>query len=247
MTKAKAPAKAKAKADWVDLGTIEKILDLNSEMYIIYASCKRMFPLLKKFSFIPKEGDSVACRGTLGGLEYGLKIRGQVVYDPTDEELEAERKKALEEHRMKQKAEFEKNRAKHDAEYDSLPPIFKKRIDRLRKNNPDFRWSVEAYDIFACKEGIKIASKIKTLKDLKRFVDLGFEDQLKVVDLDPGHSGGTFGQAKQIASCLIIGKEKYIPFIHSSLSVVSGCEVVGCTPPTEAERQEYGLSKTDWD
>lgn len=44
-----------------------------------------------------------------------------------------------------------------DVDYENLPDAFKKRIDRFRANNPDFRFEFESYELFCCMEAVKIA------------------------------------------------------------------------------------------
>ena len=48
--------------------------------------------------------------------------------------------------------EFEKGKAQLDVLYDALPDPLKNRIDRFRKEDPDFRWKEEAYEMASCAE-----------------------------------------------------------------------------------------------
>lgn len=223
---------------WNAPETITKVTDC--ETYFDIQVKGMGFSLSKEYNCTPKVGDTLELKGSLGMSVAGVKINGELIFEKTKEDLDREHEEWKKRHEINKKEEFEKNRAEHDANYEALPLIFKKRIDRLRRNNPHFRWDAEAYDVFACKEAIKIASVIKTAEELQAFGKMDYNEQIKIVPLDEGHSGGTFGQAMQLAHCLLVN-EKYIPFIHSSLAHIAGCENIGCTPPTEAEKKEYGL------
>jgi len=239
------------KCDWQEATEIKAVGDVFSKNGELSESDEEFFDILcensigfflsKKYGVTPKIGDKVQLKWPLGMTVSGIKINDQIIYDLNEKELEERHEQSRQKTLEKQKKEFEKNKENMDADYDALPEIFKKRIDRLRKNNPDFRWQCEAYDVFACKEAIKIAEVIKTTEELSEFAKYSYEKQTELVKLDYNHSGGTFGQAMQLAHCLIDKKEQYIPYVHSSLAQIGGCESVGCYPPTEEERKELGM------
>ena len=101
------------------------------------------------------------------------------VYYKTKREMDVEHAAWIADHQKKQRQDFVDNVVRLDAEYDALPPALKRRIDRFRED-PDFRWKEEAYEMAACAEAGRLykaamdpatgillkANKIKLPKDL---------------------------------------------------------------------------------
>jgi len=101
------------------------------------------------------------------------------VYYKTKREMDVEHAAWIADHQKKQRQDFVDNVVRLDSEYDALPPALKRRIDRFRED-PDFRWKEEAYEMAACAEAGRLykaamdpatgillkANKIKLPKDL---------------------------------------------------------------------------------
>lgn len=160
--------------------------------------------------------------------------------EKSEEDLNMEHAAWKEKEEQKKKLVFERDKSQLDADYAALPKVFQKRLDRLRQNNPNFRWNMESYVMFVSKEAVKIINACKSVDDVIVFGKLTYEQQHKLANLDDGHSGVTFSEAMQLA--IVYKKnEVLIPFVHSLLAKIVGCESVGCLPPTDAEKKQLGL------
>jgi hypothetical protein len=114
-----------------------------------------------------------------------------------------------------------------DADYDALPDDFKQRIDRFRKNNPDFRVDYEAYEMFCCMEAIKIANACKTVENVDKFYKSG--NSKLVPDLSDGHSGNTFGCACLLAK-LHLESPELVHQAYGAMSPLVGSKDYGDVP-----------------
>jgi hypothetical protein len=101
------------------------------------------FWLDTKHRFQPKPGDRVKMWGQQLGFVRGLAINGQVLYYETAEGWKARRDKENQERDQKKKANADARRLEMDARVAALPICFQKRIERFRRNNPDFYWEYE--------------------------------------------------------------------------------------------------------
>lgn len=152
------------------------------------------------------------------------------IYEPK-EQIEQERVKRLANHEKEKQTKFKEQKAQLDKDYDALPPAFQARIDRFRKNNPRFRIDYESYEIFCCKEAVKIAKACKTPQDVEKFKHLNYNKQREIADIDNGHSDNTFGCAVNLAYWYL--KESIsitVAKLHGSLSPLVGSEAFGDVP-----------------
>src|SRR5690606_38613321 len=62
---------------------------------------------------------------------------------------------------VERKALADAERAERDARVAALPECFQKRIARFRRNNPDFYWEYEAYEMAVCVDAVKIADAMR--------------------------------------------------------------------------------------
>ena len=178
----------------------------------------------------PKIGDTLEIRVKGASLIAGLKINGEVVFDKTDDEIDSEHAAMIAAKDAQDREAFEKNRTQLDADYESLPDIFKQRIDRFRGNNPDFRWKYEGYEMFCCKQALILAEELKTVDALKEFHAMDYEDQRKRVPaLSDQHSGNTFGCSCSLAAWWIQKPENVIK-LHGALAPLVGSKEYGCVP-----------------
>jgi len=123
--------------------------------------------------------------------------------------------------------EFVESKADLDAKYEALPAPLKARIDRFRAERDDFRIDGEAYEMAAVADAPKIARALAeqhgwTLTGdcaapgvsrddieaaIKDYWNLPYKEQTRLVpNLDPGHSGNTFGGACRLAAGLLAGR-----------------------------------------
>jgi hypothetical protein len=93
------------------------------------------------------------------------------VYYRTKRERDAEWGWRVVNGQIRQHEEFDANRVRMDAAYEALPEPLKRRIERFRAEDPDFRWKEEAYEMAACSEAGRLYTAVmdpatgKILKD----------------------------------------------------------------------------------
>lgn len=189
----------------------------------------------------------------IGFTVRGLFIDGQKVYYRTEAEQEEEHRKWCLEEERKSKFEFEENRADWDRRVSELPDVFQRRIAKFRKNNPNFRWQYEKYELFCCEQAMVIATALDTrqpdgpLSDDARernsdqfrealratfaaFQDMPWNEQVeRVPELSDGHSGNTFGCACRLAYFYITDPELVVK-MHGALAPLVGSKEYGCVP-----------------
>lgn len=186
---------------------------------------------VKHYGAIPKVGDTARFYGAgIGSIVRGVFINGKEVFYRTPEEQKEKNQKELIESDKRQKENFEKNRHFLDSDYNALPENFRRRLDRFRANNPDFRWKFEAYEMVCLRDAVKISNALKTAKDIQKFSKLNWDRQMALVPkLDEGHSGNTFGFSLRLAYL-----NKTMPELvekeHGAMCPLVGCKDYGCFP-----------------
>lgn len=137
----------------------------------------------------------------LGFTVRGLVIGGQEVFYRTEEEQQKKDRQVAEAAERKLREEFERNRADMDRRYNALPEVFRRRIDKFRANNPDFRWKNETYELFCCEQAIAFADALKTPEAVEVWARLNDtkEQRRQVPALSHDHSGNTFRFAVRLA------------------------------------------------
>ena len=131
----------------------------------------------------PKVGMMIRVWST-GNQNHGVTLiegdRFVPVYYKTKREMDVEHAAWIAEHQKDQRQRFVEGVSRLDTEYEKLPGPLKRRIDRFRSEDPDFRWKDEAYEMAACAEAGRLyraamdpatgvllkARKIKIPKDL---------------------------------------------------------------------------------
>jgi hypothetical protein len=193
----------------------------------------------RKDGIEPHVGDIARFYGSgLGSVVRGVDINGAEVYylTPADQELQHRADNAKRE--AEQIESFLTNKKTLDAQYDALPSVFQKRLDRFRRNNLDFRWRNEAYEMSCCVDAIKIAAACPTPDAIKAFYDLPWERQQEMIpDLYDGHSGNSFGMACRLAQTYI-DCPALVPLVHGALCALMGCDEYGCAPLPSHEEFE---------
>lgn len=186
----------------------------------------------KPSPIVPKAGMKIRFFGA--GLF--TQIRGVVVdgvevfYHTRDEQDELNRQGTIrrEQH---ERDEFEKNREKMDAQYNALPEPLRRRIDKFRANNAEFRWKYEQYELFCCTQAVVIAEACKTEQGVRDFhaLDSWEKQKAAVPGLDGGHSGNTFGCACTLALDILSDPERAVKR-HGALAPLVGSKEYGCVP-----------------
>lgn len=192
------------------------------------------FRLDKSYGVTPHVGDTVTIYVINGSMVRGMDINGKRVFYKSDEELEQEHQVWVANYKKEKQECFEQNKAQLDADYECLPDNFKKRIDRFRRNNPNFRVDNEAYEMFVCKEALKIAAAIDSADGIYKFNNASWEEQQRLVpDISDGHSGNTFGMACRLAQIQLVSPER-VWELHGALSVIVGSKEYGDIAPEDA-------------
>ena len=150
----------------------------------------------KKFN--PKVGDTLGLCSDSWGIR-GLSINGKVAFYRTREEQKLHDQKEMEKEGAIQRNKF-------------------------RNNNPDFRWKYETYEMFCCKEAVKIARALKTPTAIQKFQD-NPRKHLELVSKE--HSGNTFGMSCYLAY-LYLTNPKGVVELHGALASLVGSEEYGC-------------------
>lgn len=207
-------------------GVIKKVTEGDTHFYIDLEG-SYSFGLDKKYGAIPKAGDKITLHTKNFSTVRGVTLNGVIVFYKSDRRLDQEHEEWRANYEKEKLETFKKNRIQMDADYEALPDNFKKRIDRFRKNNPKFRVDFEGYELFCCKEALKIAAVFKTSATITAFRALDWEDQLKAVTtLSDGHSENTFGCACMLARLQLECPERVYE-MHGSLSPLVGSEDFG--------------------
>ena len=181
--------------------------------------------------FVPVAGMIAKFYGKgFGYTVRGVEINGNIMYYRTPEEEEERHKKWCDDKDERDKKNFKKMNKKLDEYYNKLPDLFKQRIDKFRNNNPDFRWKYESYEMFCCNEAVKIANALKSIEEIKKWKDLSFEEQKKLVDIDEGHSGNTFGCSVNLACWYLSSCPENVVRQYGALAPLVGSKEYGCVP-----------------
>ena len=201
-----------------------------------------------KVKFTPEVGMNVRFYGK--GM--GYTVRGVVIprcddedvvfYYRTEKEAEADHQEWIKEEQKKKEQEYKKNKKKYDAVYDSLPECYQKRIDKFRKNNPNFNRDFLPYELFCCTESLKIAKKLKTVEQINNFRQMAWDAQRMLVDIDDGHSNNTFGCSVFLAKQYLTNPDD-VDLIHGAMCPLVGCWDYGCSPKPVAELPKNEKSK----
>lgn len=197
-----------------------------------------------KFANPPQVGQVMTQYGRgIGAPVRGLDVDGVEIYYETEDEYRTRQKVEAEVRNSARRAEADANRAEADARIAALPDCFQKRIARFRRNNPDFYWEHEGYEMAACVDAVKIAAAFREADNpadaLNAFHALPWSEQkAHVPGLDDGHSGNTFGMACRLAHHYLTD-ERYVFADHAAISPLTGCEC-GCPPVTAEEMRAAG-------
>lgn len=149
----------------------------------------------------PQPGDIARFYGRGWGYPVrGLVIAGKTVFYRTPEEQAEEHRRMVAAMDQEKRDRFEEQRANLDASFERLPLVFQRRIERFRRNNPDFRWEHEDYEMFCCEQAVVLAETLGSKEAIAEFHQASWDEQReRVPGLSDQHSGNTFGKACQLA------------------------------------------------
>jgi hypothetical protein len=199
----------------------------SKDWYSISTTGSTCFGLKKKWGKVPKVGDIVTLHTKNFSHIVGMDLNGERCFLFTEAELDQHRIEELARMEKEKMERFEREREQMDKDYEALPECFKKRIDRFRANNPDFRVDYEGYELFCCNEAVKIAHACKTPETILKFKSKKWEVQKRMVPtLSDGHSGNTFGCAVHLAYWYLTNEDGVIK-THGSLSPLVGSDAFG--------------------
>lgn len=201
----------------IDISNIKEVRDLG-DTWEITTDNSSGFGLDKKYGREPKVGMQVTCHLHRGSMIRGIELNGVSVFYKSDQELEDDHQKFRIDLRKRREEEFAANKEQMDGDFDVLPPKFKRRIERFRNGDPDFRVEDEAYEMASLKEAVRIADHFKTAEAYDAWWEAlprvynskegaAFEYFAGMDWVDPGHSGHTFGMAIMFAGALLHDKD----------------------------------------
>ena len=157
---------------------------------------------------------------TNGSQVRGFDLNGKRVFYKTDEDLDRDHKAWVEKYQKEKEEIFEKEKAQYDKQYESLPQIFKDRIDKFRNDNPKFRVDYESYELFTCTEAVIIAEACGSAEKVREFSQCN--DRWSMVpNLDKGHSGNTMGMATRLAY-IYLEQPDMVTKAHGALAPLVG-------------------------
>lgn len=207
--------------------TVETVID-DGEVWEVRTDNKGIFCLAKSYKVEPKPGDRLKVEIIRGSAIVGITINDEVVFMYTDEQIKEQDSVQASEYVRKKHEEFENTKEQLDKDFEELPEVFKKRIQRFRNANPEFRWEYEPYEMFCCKQAVLMANELKTTEALNEFAKLSFEEQVKVLpSLNSDHSGNTFGTALTLARFFLNVDQSWVWRWHGALCNLVGCESYG--------------------
>lgn len=217
-----------------ELHILTKVEDDEKDYTLHFGSMVLFIP---KVGVVPKIGDEVRLYDDgFGWPLRGVVVNNQVVYYRTPLEQKEYQRLQSELRRLEKQIKFFEKKALMDADYEALPEVFKWRLDRFRRNNPDFRWENEPYEVFCCQEAIKIMEDFSTAEEIEAFHRAEYEQQkslLPSLDYD-NHSGNTFSCSVGLAYLFRTEPELVIK-AHGALCPLVGCKEYGCVPREEAD------------
>lgn len=170
-----------------------------------------------------------------GFVVRGVFLDGRRVFYRTEREQREQDKHDSAVQEGRQREAFDRERADLDRRYEALPPIFRARIDKFRRNNPDFRWQFEGYELFTCEQAVVFADALKAPDALWVWHELPYKEQRAACPgMSDEHSGNTFGMACRLALDYLT-KPENVEARHGALAPLVGSEEYGCVPKGDTQ------------
>ena len=163
----------------------------------------------------PKVGDTFRVYGRFGNRFHGQALNGIVLWYSTPAEMEVKHNAMVAKMDADRRERFERERERLDRDYESLPGVLRKRIDRFRAANPDFRWEYENYEMFVCTQAAVLGAWVAQQPDPIMAIDAwskqAFAEKTATVPAwSDAHSGNTEGCAIALAWSLIDSPERVV-------------------------------------
>lgn len=215
--------------------TVEKVEGNNEDGWVLHFREGTCFLCPKESPIEPRPGMKARLFGKgFGCVVRGLSLDGVSVYYRTEDEDRIKHEEEVAERKRQRREEFEQDRENRDARFAALPEIFRKRIEKFRRNNPEFRWEYEPYEMFCCEEAVVIANALRSPEAVKDFAGKQYEEQKALVpNLGEGHSGNTFGCTVRLAY-LYLSDAEAVEKMYGALAPLVGSEEYGCVAKGEA-------------
>lgn len=184
----------------------------------------------------PREGEILRLYGRgLGYSARGAAVGERVYYYRTPAEEDAHHAAMVARMKSERADEFVAKRAEFDADVAALPTVFRLRVERFMRRGG---WAEEfgRYEVFACKEAVKVAAHFPTADALRAFAESDYVTQKAMApDLAwDDHSGNTFGTAVTLA-LVHAHDETLVIRAHGALCPLVGCEDYGCWAAVEGK------------
>lgn len=188
------------------------------------------FWIRKDSPIVPAVGMHLRQYGKSGYAVRGCFLDGVRLFYRTAEEERLRHEQWERDQKREKREAFERDREKIDARYDALPECFRRRLDKFRTNNPEFRYEYEGYELFCCEQAVEIAKALKSEDAVRAFYNKPWEEQRALVPtLNDGHSGNTFGCACSLAIDYLTDESRVVKR-HGALAPLVGSEEYGCVP-----------------
>ncbi len=130
---------------------------------------------------------------------------------------------------VQKKRTFEADKERLDQAYEALPQEFQRRFDRFRRNNPEFRWRHEAYEMMVSEEAIRLAEALKSPEAVEAFLSSDMDAmrrQVPSLSWDT-HTQKSFTWTVQFAHTWLTDPARIEDECAALCSMV-GCEAMGC-------------------
>lgn len=183
----------------------------------------------------PKVGSVARFYGRgIGFVVRGLVIDGQVIFYRTPDEDRQRHAQWVRDLDAGKRRRFAEQEADLDRRVAALPTVFTKRIERFRRNNPDFRWEWEAYELVICETAVLLAQAYILPHQIEINASLPFAAlKANIPDLDDGLSGNQFDLAVRLAK-VYRDNPLLVPAQHAGMCPIVGCRESGCQPKESA-------------
>ena len=225
--------------------------------WVITTGCGSLWIDKKETSVVPKTGQLARYYGN-GNQVRGIDLDGKNCRYKTEEQSRNEHKQWVLDQEKREKLAFENGKTLLDKHYKELPTVYKKRFDKFRSNNPDFRWKYESSEMDLCRQSIVTAKFIHEKLESKHAIGrvpkkekesyallvgqtldwLAKLPTKKMMELIPGysgdHSGNSFWHMMRLAFAYLTDKDKIVQ-MRGWLSVIVGSEEFGDVPRNREE------------
>jgi hypothetical protein len=176
----------------------------------------------------PKPGDVIALCGSLGRPIRGMSINSRRVFYRTPAEEWLRHQQEVERHRAERFAEYESKRDEMQRRVDALLPEFRARVEKFRRNNPDFGPEFESYELNCCENAQRVIAVYATADEVAAYHRLDWTEQKAAVpEITDGQSGNSFGMICRLA-WLYRKDPSLVVQEHGALCPLVGCEQYGC-------------------